>query len=75
MRDEPAREEMGAGDLAGGVEFDAVGNDVDPADPVPGNAHPNDVRREPAARGPAMITTSFARYRRQATDSDGRQPP
>jgi len=43
--------------------------------PVPGNAHLNDLRRELAARGPAMITTSFARSRRQATDSDGCQPP
>ncbi|HYN72093.1 MAG TPA: hypothetical protein VES60_06285 [Nakamurella sp.] len=31
-------------DLAGGVEFDAVGDGVDPADPVPGNAHLNDLR-------------------------------
>ena len=69
MRDEPAREEMGAGDLAGGVEFDAVGDGVDPADPVPGNAHLNDLRRELAALGPAMITT--VRSRRQATDGDG----
>jgi hypothetical protein len=43
---------------------------VDPADPVPGNAHLNDLRRGPAARGPAMITTSFVRSRRQAADGD-----